>query len=136
MMRLAQRSSALKSRQRVVKTDACATLQKRSNHTMTTLTITPLDIWNEFAYYRKRGHHETAYEFIRPHRNKSRWEVVIAMLVHHRYPGKIHIGDTVNVGNMLVFKWDEQLDSLSSLDSTEGNALIFEMDNPIIEPSS
>jgi hypothetical protein len=93
-----------------------------------TLFITPLDIWNEFVYYRKRGHHETAYEFIRPHRSQARWEVVIAMLIHHRYPKKMRPGDVVNVGDVLIFEWDAQLDGLSDLVSPNGDIVIFEWD--------
>jgi len=81
--------------------------------------VTSDDIWNEFVYYRKNGHSETAHEYIRPHRSQARWEIVIAMLIHHRYPGKLRPGDTVNVGDILTFNWDEELDKLSDMVSDE-----------------
>jgi hypothetical protein len=57
------------------------------------IAITPEDIWNEFVHYRKAGRAKLAFEHIRVHGPKSKFEAILAGIAYRKYTPKI--GDVI-----------------------------------------
>jgi len=70
------------------------------------ITITHRDIWEEFVYYRKIGHHRIAFDHLRRYGSLNEWECIIAALSYRKHDLKI--GDIITMPSVnMTFIWDE-----------------------------
>jgi hypothetical protein len=77
------------------------------------IEITDQDIWNEFVHYRKIGRKKLAFEHIRVHGTKAKFEAILAGIAYRKYNPQL--GDIIIAGENsqypYEFMWDDETEA-------------------------